>query len=143
MLAAAPPSRPEAPVTAIEQQSDHARDRDRDETHRPPRVRDMVKVPALATIPFPRPSRVEVVALEETVRYLRRVNIQTATILMLDQRADAQVILDTLRGGSLSCASFCEQVLELHRLHRELAGVGLVPTSPEDDAPGSPDLVAL
>lgn len=98
-------------------------------------------VPALATIPFPRPSRVEVVALEETIRYLKRVGIQSATLLLLDQRADALVILETLRGGATSCASFCEQVLELHRLHRELSGLGLVPSA--EDEPRSPDLVAL
>ena len=98
-------------------------------------------VPALATIPFPRPSRVEAAALEETIRYLKRVGIQSATLLMLDQRADAQVILEALRGGATSCASFCEQVLELHRLHRELTGLGLVPAGEEE--PRSPDLVAL
>ncbi|MBO0223120.1 hypothetical protein J0689_27955, partial [Vibrio parahaemolyticus] len=77
--------------------------------------------------PFPRPSRVEAVALEETIRYLKRVAIQSATLLLLDQRPDAQVIHEALRGGATSCAAFCEQVLELHRLHRELAGLGLAP----------------
>ncbi len=98
-------------------------------------------VPALATIPFPRPSRVEAVAMEETIRYLKRVGIQSATLLMLEQRPDTQVILEALRGGATSCASFCEQVLELHRLHRELSGLGLAPAG--DDEPRSPDLVAL
>ena len=64
-------------------------------------------------VPIPAPSRVEAVALEEAARYLRRVGAQVGTLMLAEPRPDAQALMDTLRGGSLSCAAFCEHLLEL------------------------------
>jgi len=67
---------------------------------------------------IPAPSRVEAVALEEAARYLRRVGAQVGTLMLVEPRPDAQVMMETLRGGSLSCAAFCEQLLELGAARR-------------------------
>lgn len=64
-------------------------------------------------VPIPTPSRVEAVALEEAARYLRRVGAQVGTLMLVEPRPDAQAMMETVRGGSLSCAAFCEQLLEL------------------------------
>jgi hypothetical protein len=79
--------------------------------------------PALAAIAIPAPSQVETVAIEETIRYLRRVGAQVGTLMLVASGAEQQVIMDTLRGGSLSCASFCEQMLELGQMQRDLNAI--------------------
>ena len=60
----------------------------------------------------PAPSRVEAVAIEETIRYLRRAGTRTATLILLaGPRGDD--MLELLRDEFLGCAAFCESVLEL------------------------------
>jgi len=62
----------------------------------------------------PAPTRVEVAALTETVRYLRRVGAQTATLLLLaPDRAGEGAVLELLRDELLACADLCESLLEL------------------------------
>ncbi|MFM9105936.1 MAG: hypothetical protein ACKOWF_04480 [Chloroflexota bacterium] len=76
--------------------------------------------PTLAARAIPAPSQVETTAIEETIRYLRRVGAQVGTLMLVAGGAEEQAIMDTLRGGSLSCASFCEQMLELGQMQQQL-----------------------
>lgn len=73
-------------------------------------------------VPIPVPSRVEAVALEEAVRYLRRVGAQVGTLMLVEPRPDAHAMMETVRGGSLSCAAFCEQLLEMGASLRQPPG---------------------
>jgi hypothetical protein len=89
-------------------------------TNRSEQRRLIMQPPPLAAIAIPAPSQVESAAIEETIRYLRRVGAQVGTLMLVAHGTEEQVIMDTLRGGSLSCASFCEQMLELGAMQRQL-----------------------
>lgn len=78
--------------------------------------------PTFANVPIPQPSKIEQIAMRETIRYLQRVNAQASTLMLVQQRGDAHLMLEMLRGGATSSLSFCEQLLELgiqHRADRE------------------------
>ena len=52
----------------------------------------------------------------------RRVGAQVGTLMLVESGSDAQAMMETLRGGSLSCAAFCEQLLELGAGRRQGSG---------------------
>lgn len=65
------------------------------------------------SIPIPVPTAIEQIAMKETIRYLRRVNAQASTLMLVQQRGEAHLMLEVLRGGATSSLDFCEQLLEL------------------------------
>jgi hypothetical protein len=75
----------------------------------------------------PVPSKVEAAALVETVRYLRRAGTRTATLLLLTPlKPHDGVMLEMLRDDLLTCADFCESMLELSDREPEAMASGAV-----------------
>ncbi len=78
-------------------------------------------------IDVPVPSKVEAAALVETVRYLRRAGTRTATLLLLTPlKPHDGVMLEMLRDELLTCADFCESMLELSAREPQAMASGAV-----------------